>query len=61
MREVVKDYKEMCVKPQRMWMKKHWKGYVLMNIIAYAGLAGFVFKDYIKESIEHHKSQKEES
>ena len=27
-----KDYNDMCVKPQTEWMKKHWKGYILMLI-----------------------------
>lgn len=61
MKEFFKDYMEMCIKPNRMWMKKHWKGYVLMYLIMYAGFVGFACKDQIKESIKNHKSHKGES
>ena len=36
MKRFFKDYKEMCVKPQLQWIKKHWKGYTLMCIGAFA-------------------------
>lgn len=32
-----KDYKDMCIKPQLSWMKKHWKGYTLVLLGSYAG------------------------
>lgn len=31
MKEFLKDYNEMLVKPQFSFMKKHWKGYCLFT------------------------------
>ena len=32
-----KDYNDMCIKPQMKWMRKHWKGYILVLIGSYVG------------------------
>lgn len=61
MKEFFKDYKEMCIDSQRMWMKKHWKGYILMYAILYAGMYAYLNKNQIKEKIESKKTHKEES
>lgn len=37
MKDFFKDYNEMCVKPQKAWLKKHWKGYILVLIASWFG------------------------
>lgn len=59
MKEFFKDYKEMCIDPQQMWLKKHWKGYVLMTVAMYAGTVAFLCKDEIKEFIKNRKTEEE--
>ena len=59
MKEFFKDYKEMVVEPQQMWMKKHWKGYILVTLAVYAGTAAFMYRDQIKESIKNRKTEEE--
>lgn len=60
MKEFFKDYKEMCIDPQNKWMKKHWKGYILMCLILWGGTAAFCCKDMIKESIKNRKTEEDE-
>ena len=52
-----KDYNDMCVEPQTEWMKKHWKGYVLMLVASYAGgyAVGKIIdkKDEISDAVKH--------
>ena len=36
-RTFFEDYNEMCIKPQAKWLKKHWKGYLVVLAASYAG------------------------
>lgn len=51
-----KDYSDMCVEPQMKWLKKHWKGYVLMIAGSFVGgyAVGYVIdnKDEIKDKVK---------
>lgn len=52
MKAFFKDYKEMCIDPSNMWLKKHWKGYILMCLVTWGGTVAFCYKDQIKDFIE---------
>lgn len=45
-----KDYNDMCIKPQTEWMKKHWRGYILMLVGSYA--AGYTVGKVIENKDE---------
>ena len=35
MKKAFEDYKEMVINPQFKWIKRHWKGWTCIFIIAY--------------------------
>ena len=48
------DYKEMVIKPQNEWLKKHWKGYTVFCAVTFVvgaveTIAYFKIKDKIEE------------
>lgn len=48
------DYKEMVIKPQNEWLKKHWKGYTVLCAATFVtsavgATAYFKIKDKIEE------------
>lgn len=60
MKEFVKDYVGLC-KESNKFMKKHWKGYTLLCVLVTGGELLYLNRWFIKESIEHRKSQKKEA
>ena len=57
------DYKEMVIKPQNEWLKKHWKGYtvlcaVIFVVSAVGTIACFKIKD--KNEEKQYKKRLEE-
>ena len=57
MKEFVKDYVDLN-KESMKFLKKHWKGYTLMCVFITGAELAYLNRFYIKESIEHRKSQK---
>lgn len=58
------DYKEMVVKPQNDWLKKHWKGYTVFCAAMFVAgavetIAYFKIKDKIEE--KRYKKRLEET
>ena len=59
------DYNNMCLKPQMKWMKKHWKGYILMLVASFS--VGYTIgvvlekKDDIIDSVKSKFHKGEES
>lgn len=53
MRNVLKDYRDLCVKPSWQFVKKHWKGYLVFMIICYAIPWVMYFFDQIREHLEN--------
>ena len=53
------DYKEMVVKPQNDWLKKHWKGYTVLCAATFvAGAVGTIAYFKIKDKIEEKRYKK---
>lgn len=50
MREFIKDYNEMLVKPQIKFIKKHWVGYGVITLIG--GIAGYLAGKSLAKSID---------
>ena len=59
MKEFWKDYVDLC-KHSCRWMKKHWKGYILVCIIIYALTFIWLSRDYIMDYIREKFSKKTE-
>ncbi len=47
MKAFFEDYGNMIMKPQTKWLKKHWKGYLLICVIY--GLLSFMAFEYSKK------------
>lgn len=57
--EFWKDYNDMCIAPQNKWLKKHWKGYILMLIGSFVGGYGIGWSiDKIGDKISERKYRK---
>lgn len=53
------DYKEMVVKPQNDWLKKHWKGYTVFCAVMFvAGAVGTIAYFKINDKIEEKRYKK---
>lgn len=53
------DYKEMVVKPQNDWLKKHWKVYTVLCVAAFVTPAvGTIAYVKIKDKIEEKRYKK---
>lgn len=63
MKEFFTDYNEMVLKPSMAWLKKHWKGYLLMTAAIGAAEIAWFCRDDIKDALEEkfHKNEEEES
>lgn len=47
-----RDYKEMVWKPQIEFMKRHWKGYALTNVVVCTAIMGATFVYANQENIK---------
>ena len=56
MKEFFTDYNDMVWKGSKKWIKKHWKGYIVLVGVGYVvgcGIGcGIVYKDEIKEKVK---------
>lgn len=59
MKEFVKDYIDLC-KDSGKFYKKHWKGVIVLNVVAIAGELIWFKRNNIKNRIEE-KVRREES
>lgn len=59
MKEFVKDYIDLC-KDGGKFYKKHWKGVIVLNVVAVAGQLIWFKRNSIKNRIEE-KVRREES
>lgn len=46
MKKAFEDYKEMVINPQFKWIKRHWKGWTCIFIIAYLLPIFVIYKNY---------------
>lgn len=56
----LKDYNDMIMKPSWRWLKKHWKGYLVLLVIIYAVPYLWWYSDQIKEYFQSKFRKKEE-
>lgn len=60
MKSFFKDYRELC-KESDKWMKKHWKGYlVLCSIVSLIYLAPYIVELIKEKRLENDFSEKED-
>ena len=60
MTNTMKDYKNNVLKPQVGFIKTHWKGWVLVSILATVATFLFYFGDNVKEFCKEKFSKKED-
>lgn len=51
MKEFWRDYGELCKESGR-FMKKHWKGCILLNVAILGAEMAYIFRGNIKDAIE---------
>ena len=57
MAKIIKDYKDLIIKPQTEFIRKHWVSYTIFSIGCGIGAMAFVYRDAIKETIKSKKRE----
>lgn len=54
MSSILKDYKDLCIKPQWSWLKEVWKGYTMFWILTVIVEVCILYRNVIHDFIMDH-------
>lgn len=57
MAKIIKDYRDLIIKPQTEFIRKHWVSYTIFSIGCGIGAMVYVNRDAIKETIKSKKRE----